>query len=79
MSDFLTLHVKDYEFYTLKSVICVTHHLKKLIIRGSYNIHCQIICEVVIEVVIVLTFSFSKKAFVRAFSLKMPNDINPKF
>ena len=53
--------------------------LKKTIIRGSYSIHCQIICEVVIEVVIVLTFSFSKKAFVRAFSLKMPNDINPKF
>ena len=53
--------------------------LKKTIIRSSYNIHCQIICEVVIEVVIVLTFSFSKKAFVRAFSLKMPNDINPKF
>ena len=53
--------------------------LKKTIIRSSYNIHCQIICEVVIEVVIVLTSSFSKKAFVRAFSLKMPNDINPKF
>ena len=37
---------------------------KNTIIRGSYNIHRQIICEVVIEVVIVLTFSFSKKVFV---------------